>query len=301
MLSGGTVQVVTGTSPHGQGHETTWSQIASDALGVPVGDVEVIHGDTNSAPYGLDTYGSRSAAVGGTAVHLACQKVISKARSLAAHLLEAAEQDLEFTDGTFSVAGVSGASVTIQEVAGAAYLAANLPDGMEPGLSEQQFFDPPNFTFPFGTHVCIAEVDTETGSVTIPAYYAVDDCGTIINPAIVDGQMHGGIAQGIGQALYEEAVYDTDTGVLTSAALSDYLVPAAPDLPAVSLDHTTTPSPTNALGAKGVGESGSIASTPAVMNAVIDALTPFGVQHLDMPATPRRIWETITHAQQHNQ
>lgn len=296
MLSTGTVQVVTGTSPHGQGHETTWSQVVSDALGVSVDDVEVVHGDTDSSPYGLDTYGSRSAAVGGTAVHLACQKVVAKARTLAAHMLEAAEQDLEFTGGTFSVAGVSGPSVTIKEVAGAAYLAADLPEGMEPGLSEEQFFDPPNFTFPFGTHVCVVEVDTETGGVTIPAYSAVDDCGTIINPTIVEGQMHGGIAQGIGQALYEEAVYDTESGTLTSAGLSEYLIPAAPDLPNVSLEHTVTPSPTNALGAKGVGESGSIASTPAVMNAVIDGLTPFGVNHLDMPATPHRIWQAITQA-----
>lgn len=295
MLSSGTVQVVTGTSPHGQGHETTWSQIVADSLGVSVDDVEVVHGDTNAAPYGLDTYGSRSAAVGGTAVHLACQKVLAKARTLAAHMLEAAEQDLEFSDGTFAVRGVSGSSVTIQQVAGAAYLAADLPEGMEPGLSEEQFFDPPNFTYPFGTHVCVVEVDTDTGKVTTPEYFAVDDCGTVINPAIVDGQTHGGVAQGIGQALYEEATYDED-GTLTSAGLADYLVPGAPDLPSLSLEHTVTPSPTNALGAKGAGESGSIASTPAVMNAVVDALTPFGVDHLDMPATPHRVWNAIRQA-----
>ncbi|MBB3051648.1 carbon-monoxide dehydrogenase large subunit [Prauserella isguenensis] len=295
MLSTGAVQVVTGTSPHGQGHETTWAQIVADGLGVPLDSVEVVHGDTQSAPYGLDTYGSRSAAVGGTAVYLACEKVLSKARTLAAHMLEAAEQDLEFSGGAFSVAGVSGSSVTIQEVAGAAYLAADLPEGMEPGLSEEQFFDPPNFTYPFGTHVCVVEVDTDTGKVTIPEYFAVDDCGTVINPAIVDGQMHGGIAQGIGQALYEDAVYDDD-GNLMSASLADYLVPGAPELPDFTLDHTVTPSPTNALGAKGAGESGSIASTPAVVNAVIDALQPFGVDHIDMPATPRRVWEAINRA-----
>lgn len=295
MLASGTVQVVTGTSPHGQGHETTWSQVVADSLGVPVEDVEVVHGDTNSAPYGLDTYGSRSAAVGGTAVYLACQKVVTKARTLAAHMLEAAEQDLEFTGGRFSVKGVPGSSVTIQEVAGAAYFAADLPEGMEPGLSEEQFFDPPNFTYPFGTHVCVVEVDTETGKVTIPQYYAVDDCGTVINPAIVDGQMHGGIAQGIGQALYEEATYDED-GTLTSSALGDYLVAGTPDLPEYQLEHTVTPSPTNALGAKGVGESGAIAATPAVINAVIDALSPLGVGHIDMPATPQRVWEAITRA-----
>ncbi|MCP2254528.1 carbon-monoxide dehydrogenase large subunit [Prauserella aidingensis] len=295
MLSTGAVQVVTGTSPHGQGHETTWAQIVADGLGVPLDSVEVVHGDTQSAPYGLDTYGSRSAAVGGTAVYLACEKVLAKARTLAAHMLEAAEQDLEFSDGAFSVAGVSGSRVTIQEVAGAAYLAADLPEGMEPGLSEEQFFDPPNFTYPFGTHVCVVEVDTDTGKVTIPDYFAVDDCGTVINPAIVDGQMHGGIAQGIGQALYEEAVYDDD-GNLMSASLADYLVPGAPELPDFTLDHTVTPSPTNALGAKGAGESGSIAATPAVVNAVIDALQPFGVDHIDMPATPRRVWEAINRA-----
>ncbi|MBB3664640.1 carbon-monoxide dehydrogenase large subunit [Prauserella sediminis] len=292
MLSTGAVQVVTGTSPHGQGHETTWAQIVADRLGVPMDSVEVVHGDTQSSPYGLDTYGSRSAAVGGTAVHLACEKVLAKARTLAAHMLEAAEQDLEFSDGAFSVAGVSGSSVTIQEVAGAAYLAADLPEGMEPGLSEEQFFDPPNFTYPFGTHVCVVEVDTDTGKVTIPEYFGVDDCGNVINPAIVDGQMHGGIAQGIGQALYEDAVYDDD-GNLMSASLADYLVAAAPELPGFTLDHTVTPSPTNALGVKGAGESGSIASTPAVVNAVIDALQPFGVDHIDMPTTPFRVWEAI--------
>ncbi|OLT45902.1 carbon monoxide dehydrogenase [Saccharomonospora sp. CUA-673] len=297
MLSTGAVQVVTGTSPHGQGHETTWAQIVADRLGVPMDSVQVVHSDTRAAPYGLDTYGSRSAAVGGTAVYLACEKVVTKARTLAAHMLEASEQDLEFTDGAFSVAGVSGgSSVTIQEVAGAAYLAADLPEGMEPGLSEEQFFDPPNFTYPFGTHICVVDVDTETGRVTIPEYYALDDCGTVINPAIVDGQMHGGIAQGIGQALYEDAVYDDD-GNLTSASMADYLVPGAPDLPDFTLDHTVTPSPTNALGAKGAGESGSIASTPAVVNAVIDALQPLGVNHVDMPVTPFRVWEAITSAQ----
>lgn len=295
MLASGTVQVVTGTSPHGQGHETTWSQVAADALGVAVEDVEVIHGDTNSAPYGLDTYGSRSAAVGGTAVHLACEKVVTKARTLAAHMLEAAEQDLEFTGGQFSVRGTARAGVTIQEVAGAAYLAADLPEGMEPGLSEEQFFDPPNFTYPFGTHVCVVETDTETGKATVVRYFGVDDCGTVINPAIVDGQMHGGIAQGIGQALYEEAAYDED-GTLTSAPISEYLLPGTPELPDFTLGHTVTPSPTNVLGAKGVGESGSIASSPAVINAVIDALTPLGVGHIDMPATPKRVWEAIRQA-----
>lgn len=292
MLSTGAVQVITGTSPHGQGHVTTWSQIVADALGVPFEDVEVVHGDTQAAPYGLDTYGSRSVAVGGTAVHLASQKVVAKARRLAAHMLEAAEEDIEFAEGNFSVKGVPDSTVTMKEVAGAAYLAADLPEGMEPGLSEDQFFDPSNFTFPFGTHICIVEVDTETGSTSIAGYYGVDDCGTIINPTIVDGQMHGGIAQGIGQALYEEAAYD-DSGTLVSAAMSEYLIPGALDLPEFTLGHTTTPSPVNALGAKGVGESGSIASTPAVMNAVVDAVAHLGVRSMDMPATPHRVWKSI--------
>lgn len=296
MMSTGTVQVVTGTSPHGQGHETTWAQIVADALGVPFADVQVIHGDTEAAPYGLDTYGSRSAAVGGTAVHLACEKVVDKARTLAAHMLEAEESDLEFHNGRFTVAGVPGQGVTIQEAAAAAHIAADLPEGMEPGLSEQEFYDPPNFTYPFGTHVCVVEVDTETGHVTVPHYYAVDDCGVVINTQIVDGQMHGGIAQGIGQALYEEAVHDEE-GNLISASMANYLTPAAPDLPDFTLDHMVTPSPTNPLGVKGVGESGSIASTPAVINAVIDALTPFGVDHIDMPASPERVWTTLRQAQ----
>lgn len=295
MLSSGVVQVVTGTSPHGQGHVTTWSQIVADTLGVPFDDVEVVHGDTEAAPYGLDTYGSRSVAVGGTAVHLASEKVLAKAKVLAAHILEAAEEDIEFESGRFSVKGIPGSTVTIQEVAGSAYLAADLPEGMEPGLSEEQFFDPPNFTYPFGTHVCVVEVDTETGQVRIAEYYGIDDCGVIINPALVDGQMHGGIAQGIGQALYEEAAYD-DEGTLLSAAMSEYLVPSAREIPRLTLDHTVTPSPVNSLGAKGAGESGSIASTPTVMNAVVDALVPFGVDALDMPATPHRVWAAIQHA-----
>ncbi|GAB3275976.1 xanthine dehydrogenase family protein molybdopterin-binding subunit [Parasphingorhabdus pacifica] len=296
MLSSGTVQVVTGTSPHGQGHETAWSQIVSDALGIDFDDVEVVHSDTNAAPYGLDTYGSRSASVGGVAVHLACDKVKAKAKKIAAHMLEASEEDLEFTGGSFAVAGTSSRAVTIKEVAGAAYLAADLPEGVEPGLAEEHFYDPPNFTYPFGTHVCVVEVDTQTGAVTIPSYYAVDDCGTVINPRIVDGQLHGGIAQGVGQALFEEATYD-DSGNLTSATMADYLAPGAPELPDFTLDKTVTPSPTNVLGAKGTGESGSIAASPAVINAVIDALEPLGVTHVDMPASPMKVWEAIRRAE----
>jgi aerobic carbon-monoxide dehydrogenase large subunit len=295
MLASGKVEVVTGTSPHGQGHETSWSQIAADAFGVDVGDVEVLHGDTAVSPYGRDTYGSRSLAVGGVALSLACGKVIDKAKKIAAHMLEAAEDDIEFEGGRFSVAGSPGTNVTIQEVAGAAYLASNLPDGMEPVLSESHFFDPPNFTWPYGTHVCVAEVDTETGSVTIPKYVAVDDCGPVVNPAIVDGQLHGGIAQGIAQALYEEAVYDEE-GNLITGSMMNYMIPGAPEIPNMILDRTETPSPTNPMGVKGIGESGAIAAQPAVINAVIDALSHLGVTHVDMPASPMRVWRAIQDA-----
>jgi carbon-monoxide dehydrogenase large subunit len=295
MLVSGKVEVVTGTSPHGQGHETSWSQIAADAFGVDVDDVEVLHGDTAVSPYGRDTYGSRSLAVGGVALSLACEKVIDKAKKLAAHMLEAAEDDIEFEGGRFSVAGSPDQSLTIQEVAGAAYLANNLPDGMEPVLSESHFFDPPNFTWPYGTHVCVAEVDTETGAVTIPKYVAVDDCGPVVNPAIVDGQLHGGIAQGIAQALYEEAVYD-DEGNLVTGSMMNYMIPGAPEIPNMILDRTETPSPTNPMGVKGIGESGAIAAQPAVINAVIDALGHLGVTHVDMPASPWKVWQAIKDA-----
>jgi aerobic carbon-monoxide dehydrogenase large subunit len=295
VLASGKVEVVTGTSPHGQGHVTSWSQIAADALGVDVQDVEVLHGDTAVAPYGRDTYGSRSLAVGGVAVHLATEKVVEKAKKIAAHMLEAAEGDIEFSGGRFSVAGSPDQNVSIVDVAGAAYLADNLPEGMEPVLSADHVFDPPNFTWPFGTHVCVVEVDTETGFVTIPKYVAVDDCGPVVNPAIVDGQLHGGIAQGIGQALYEEAVYDED-GNLVTGTMVDYLVPGAPEVPNFVLDRTVTPSPTNPMGVKGIGESGAIAAQPAVINAVIDAVSHLGVTHIDMPASPWKVWQAIQDA-----
>jgi len=295
MLASGKVEVTTGTSPHGQGHETSWAQIAADSLGVSPDDVEVLHSDTALAPYGLDTYGSRSAAVGGVAVHLACGKVVEKARKIAAHMLEAAEGDLEFEGGRFSVAGSPDRGVRMTEVATAAYLANDLPEGMEPVLSGDYFFDPPNFTYPFGTHVCVVEVDTETGKTEIVRYVAVDDCGPVINPAIVEGQVQGGLAQGIGQALFEEAVYDSD-GNLVTGTMVDYLVPGATELPSFELGRTVTPSPTNALGVKGTGESGAIASSPAVVNAVIDALSHEGVTHLDMPASPMRVWSALQEA-----
>ncbi len=295
VLASGKVEVITGTSPHGQGHVTSWSQITADALGVDVDDVEVLHSDTAVAPYGRDTYGSRSLAVGGVAVSMACGKVVEKAKKIAAHMLEAAEGDLDFEGGRFSVAGSPGQSVTIQDVAGAAFLANDLPEGMEPVLSADQVFDPPNFTWPYGTHVCVVEVDTETGMVTIPKYVAVDDCGPVVNPAIVDGQLHGGITQGIAQALYEEVVYDED-GNLVTGTLVDYLVPGAPEVPNFTLDRTEVPSPTNPMGVKGIGESGAIAAQPAVINAVIDALAHEGVTHIDMPASPMRVWAALQEA-----
>jgi aerobic carbon-monoxide dehydrogenase large subunit len=228
-------------------------------------------------------------------VHLACDKVVKKGKKIAAHMLEAAEEDIEFEGGLFSVAGSPNQNVTIQDVAAAAYLADNLPEGMEPLLNEGYTFDPPNFTWPYGTHICVVEVDTETGMVTIPKYVAVDDCGPVVNPAIVDGQLHGGIAQGIAQALYEEAVYDDD-GNLVTGTMVDYLVPGAPEIPNMILDRTETPSPTNPMGVKGIGESGAIAAQPAVINAVIDALSHEGVTHVDMPASPMRVWQALQEA-----
>ena len=295
MLASGKVEVVTGTSPHGQGHVTSWSQIAADALGVDVDDVEVLHSDTSVAPYGLDTYGSRSLSNGGVAVFMACQKVVEKAKKIAAHMLEAAEGDIEFEGGKFGVAGSPDRSLAMAEIAGAAFMADNLPEGMEPVLSENQFYDPPNFTYPFGTHLCVVEVDTETGFTKIRDYFAVDDCGPVVNPAIVDGQLHGGIAQGVGQALYEEAVHDAD-GNLVTGTMVDYLVPGAPEIPSFTLGRTVTPSPTNVMGVKGTGESGAIASSPAVVNAVIDALSHEGVTHIDMPASPLKVWQTLQEA-----
>jgi aerobic carbon-monoxide dehydrogenase large subunit len=295
MLLTGKVEVATGTSPHGQGHETSWSQIVADALGVVPDDVEVLHGDTATTSYGRDTYGSRSLAVGGIAVWHASMKVLDKAKKIAAHMLEASEEDIEFERGRFSVAGSPDQSVTIQDVAGTAYLGTNIPEEMEPGLNENMVFDPPNWTFPFGAHVCVTEVDTETGKARIRDYFAVDDCGPVINPIIVDGQLHGGLAQGIAQALYEEAVYDED-GMLVTGSMVDYMIPGPPELPNYTLDRTETPSPSNPLGVKGVGEAGTIGAPPAVINSIVDALEPFGVKHVDMPALPMRVWQAIQDA-----
>jgi len=300
ILPSGSVEVVTGTSPHGQGHETSWSQIAADAIGVSPDDVEVLHGDTDVSPLGRDTYGSRSLAVGGIAVHLACEKVMDKAKKIAAHMMEAAEDDIEFSGGKFSVAGSPDQSTTIQQVAGAAFMAGNLPEGMEPGLNENYVFDPPNFTFPFGAHICVTEVDTETGKVRIRDYFGVDDCGPVINPVIVDGQLHGGLAQGIAQALYEGARFDED-GTLTTSSMVDYMIPGAPELPNFTLERTVTPSPSNPLGVKGVGEAGTIGSPQAVINSICDALAPMGVRNINMPALPMRVWQTIQDAKGNGQ
>ena len=289
ILPTGKVQVVTGTSPHGQGHETSWSMLVADRLGIGPEDVEVLHGDTAVSPLGLDTYGSRSLAVGGTAVVIATDRVVAKARAIAAHQMEAAEEDLELVAGEFRVKGSPGRTMGLAAVAFEAFTAHNLPDEMEPNLEASTTWDPPNFTFPFGTHVAVVEIDGDTGRVELVRYVAVDDCGNRVNPMIVEGQVHGGIAQGVAQALYEEAVYD-DGGNLVTSTLADYLVPSAAELPTFVLDHTVTPSPTNPLGVKGVGEAGTIAATPAVVNAVVDALSPFGVTDIDMPASPERVW-----------
>jgi len=295
MLPTGQVQVVTGTAPHGQGHETAWSQIAADRLGVRPEDVEVLHSDTAIAPLGMDTYGSRSLSVGGSAIWVAAGKVADKARAIAAHKLECAEEDLELSEGAFVVRGSPDKAMPIAACAFEAFTAHDLPDGMEPNLEATVSWDPPNFTFPNGAHVAVVEVDTETGKVDLVRYAAVDDCGNQINPLIVEGQIHGGIVQGVAQALFEDAVYDAEGNLLTST-LADYLVPSAAEFPSFELDQTVTPSPTNPLGVKGIGEAGTIASTPAVVNAVVDALGHLGVRDVTMPMAPERVWNAIRSA-----
>ena len=290
-LPTGTAQVIIGTSPHGQGHVTTFTQIVADRLGLTPDEIEVVHGDTMVAPLGMDTYGSRSLTVGGVALWNATERVLEKARRIASHALEVAEDDLEYANGRFGVVGTDR-GMTVKEIALAAWTGHQLPDGMEPTLSGVYVYDPPNFSWPSGCHVAVVEVDTETGDTTLLRYVAVDDVGRVINPLIVDGQVQGGIAQGVGQALYEEAVYD-EQGNLVTGSMANYVVPSAAELPAFELDRTETPSPTNPLGVKGVGETGTIASPPAVMNAVVDALSPYGVEDVDMPATPERVWRAL--------
>ncbi len=292
MLATGKVEVVTGVSAHGQGHETAFSQIVADRLGVPFEDVEVLHGDTQVAQRGLDTYGSRSLVVGGEALVRAADKVIEKARPIAAHLLEASAGDLDFAGGRFSVKGTDQ-GVGITEVAAAVFTAHNYPEGIEPQLDSDATYDPVAFSFPHGTHLCAMEVDTETGALKMRKYVCVDDIGNIVNPLIVAGQVHGGLVQGIAQALWEEAVYD-DSGTLVSGSFVDYLLPTAADTISFDIDHTTSPSTTNSLGTKGVGEAGTIASTPAVVNAVVDAVRHLGINDIQMPCTPERVWKAIT-------
>ena len=285
----GKVTVLTGVSPHGQGEETTFAQIVADELGVALDDVLVIHGDTSIVQYGIGTFGSRGTAVGGTAMVMAIAKLKDKAKRIAAHLLKASESEVKFQDGLYSV---NGNSVTIQQVAFAAHVAKELPPDTEPGLSATYFFEPTNFTFPFGTHIVAAEVDRETGDVEIVRYVAVDDCGKVINPMLVEGQVHGGIVQGLGQALFEEVVYD-EGGQLITGTLMDYALPKAHQLPWFELERTETPSPVNPLGVKGVGEAGTIGGTPAIVNAVVDALKHLGVRHIDMPLRPEKVWRLI--------
>ncbi len=288
----GGVTVYTGSSPHGQGVVTSFSQIVAEKLGVPMENVEIVHGDTAKVQFGMGTYGSRSLSVGGSALALSLDKVTAKAKKIAAHLLEASDEDVVFENGEFSVAGVPAKTVAWGDVVLQAYLAHNLPDGLEPGLEETTFYNPNNFVFPFGTHVAIVEIDRETGEVDLIRYVAVDDCGNLINPMIVDGQVHGGIAQGVGQALWEDAAYD-DHGQLLTGTLLDYALPRAHRLPSFETAHTVTPCPHNPLGVKGIGEAGTIASTAAVSNAVHDALKPFGAKNLEMPHTPEKIWRVI--------
>jgi carbon-monoxide dehydrogenase large subunit len=294
MLPTGKVEVVTGTSPHGQGHETVWSQIIADRLGVPFDDVEVLHGDTQIANRGLDTYGSRSLVVGGQALVLAADKVVEKGKPVAAHLLECSVDDIEFANGTFSVRGTDKGK-TMAEVVWEAFTCHDLPEGVEPTLDADATYDPVDFSFPHGTHLCATEVDTETGQVRMRKYVCVDDVGNIMNPLIVEGQVHGGLVQGIAQALWEEAVHD-EQGTLVTGSFVDYTLPTAADTISFVTDNTTSPSSTNDLGAKGVGEAGCIASTPAVVNAIVDALRPLGVADVRMPCTPERVWTAIQSA-----
>jgi carbon-monoxide dehydrogenase large subunit len=285
----GKVKVFTGASPHGQGQKTSFAQIVADQLNVALDDIEVIHGDTAVVSKGIGTFGSRATAVGGIAVYQAAEKVRDRARELASHFLEVDADDLVFSDGRIGVKGVPRKALTIAQIAQQAHKAKNLPKGMEPSLAAESTFEPANFTFPFGTHICVAEVEPETGRVEIQKYFAVDDCGKVINPLLVDGQVQGGIVQGLGQALFEEVVYD-ENGQLLTGSLMDYALPRAAGLPRLTLARTETPTPVNPLGIKGIGEAGTIGSTPAVVSAVVDALAPFGVKHIDMPLTPQKIW-----------
>jgi aerobic carbon-monoxide dehydrogenase large subunit len=288
----GKVTVITGATPHGQGQETSFAQIAADRLGIPIEDIVVLRGDTATAHFGRDTYGSRATALGGTAIVMSIDKIVEKTKTLAAALLQSAPEKIEFEDGKFFVRGEEEKSVGWGQLASEAYVAKNLPPGFEPGLEASSFFEPSNCTFPFGTHIVAVEVDRDTGQVKILKYVAVDDCGKQVNPLLVEGQVQGGIAQSIGAALMERTVYD-ENGQLLTGEFMDYAIPRAADIPDYVLGSTETPSPSNPLGVKGVGEAGTIGATPAIANAVIDALSPLGIRHLDLPFTPERVWRAI--------
>jgi carbon-monoxide dehydrogenase large subunit len=292
VMPTGKVEVLTGSHSHGQGHETAFAQLVADELQIPMDDVVIVHGDTGKLPFGWGSYGSRSAAVGASAIAIAARKIRDKATRIAAHLLEAAPGDIEHTDGKFHVKGVPDRNKSWFDVSLQAHLCHNVPEDMEPGLEASYFYDPKNFVFPFGTHIAVVEVDADTGRVRLDRYVAVDDCGPHINPLIVEGQLHGGITHGMGQALLEEATYDSQAQ-FTSGSFLEYSMPRADDVPSFELDHTVTPSPHNPLGVKGIGEAGTIASTAAVANAVIDALQPFGVKHIDIPLTPEKVWRAM--------
>lgn len=292
----GKVTVFTGTSPHGQGTETVFAQIIADQFGIPVEDVIVKHGDTDMSPYGMGTYGSRGAAVGSGAIMLAADAIKEKAKKIAAFQMEANVEDIEYADGKFNVKGAPGRSITWQEVCFKAYIDPKMAPVIEPGLESTRYFEPGNFVFPFGTHLCVVEVEEATGEIKILRYLAVDDCGTQLNPMLIHGQLHGGLTQGISQALFEEVVYDNN-GQLVSGTLMDYTLPTAHELPSYDLDHTVTPSPVNPLGVKGIGEAGTIASTPCIVNAVIDALKPLGIEDMQMPLRSEKVWKAIRDAQ----
>lgn len=291
----GTCTVTIGTGPSGQGHETTWAQIVSDGLGIPMDSIEVQHGDSLDSPMGVGSFGSRSIAVDGSATFEATKRVREKAALIAGHLLEAAPEDIEFADGGAHVAGSPDRTVAWAQIAESAYQPHTLPDGVEGGLESSVVFSPPNATWPFGSHLALVEVDPETGDVDILEYWATDDCGNVINPMIVDGQIHGGIAQGIAQAMFEEAIYD-DLGNLLTTTLVDYPLPAAGNLPMFALDRTVTPTDVNPLGVKGIGEAGTIGSAQTIVNAVVDAVSHLGVKHIEMPLRPKRVWQAIQDA-----
>ena len=290
----GSVTLFTGSHSHGQGHETTFAQVIADDLGIPLENVEIVHGDTGKVPFGMGTYGSRSLAVGGSAIVKSLEKIKEKGAKIAAHLLEASAEDLDFAEGKWTVKGTDK-SVAFGDVSLTAYVPHNYPEGLEPGLDSTSFYDPANFTYPFGAYMAVVEVDADTGKVEVKRFLTCDDVGNVVNPMIVDGQIHGGVAQGIGQALLEGAVYD-ESGQPNTASYLDYAMPRADDLPTFELDRTTTPCPHNPLGAKGCGEAGTIGSTPAIVNAVVDALRPLGVNDLEMPLSPQRVWAAMQQA-----